>query len=50
MHGKYDLTLSFYDDADHEGNYNGDDDGDDCDNVLMNFFVEICRLDESFSG
>ena len=42
--------MSFYNDADNEGNDNGDDDDDDCDYVLMNFFVEICRLDESFSG
>ena len=42
--------MSFYNDADNEGNDNGDDDDDDCDYVLMKFFVEICRLDESFSG
>ena len=43
-------NVSFYNDADNEGNDNGDDDDDDCDYVLMKFFVEICRLDESFSG
>ena len=42
--------MSFYNDADNEGNDNGDDDDDDCDYALMKFFVEICRLDESFSG
>ena len=37
-------NVSFYNDADNEGNDNGDDDDDDCDYVLMNFFVEICRF------